>query len=172
VEKNNEYAEKRKKQDIASKKLGELMLKGWAMLADVCEDCDIPLMRNRQNEKLCVSCEKWTNKKGESPVKSAQLVQQNLPNSAASTSTNTPQHTQVEAKPVAQVEAKPVTQAVVQAPNSIPKSHEGVEGSTLVESVRSKIQYLLSRLENEQDITQINNILSAIEKCQNIIRHA
>lgn len=41
-----------------SKRLGALLLQGWAMLAENCPDCQVPLMRDRSNEdRLCVNCD-------------------------------------------------------------------------------------------------------------------
>ena len=43
----------------ADKKLGELMLRGWTMLADSCTvtNCRCPLMRSPDGQKYCVNCE-------------------------------------------------------------------------------------------------------------------
>lgn len=43
-------------------KLGELLLQGWTMLADVCfiESCSTPLMRDNVTKQVyCVGCESW-----------------------------------------------------------------------------------------------------------------
>ncbi len=44
-----------------SKRLGELLLRGWTMLQDVCEapKCNCPLMRSPDGQKYCVYCETW-----------------------------------------------------------------------------------------------------------------
>lgn len=51
------------------KKLGDLMLRGWTMLADSCPlpSCRCPLMRSPDGQKYCVNCEMWQfdNKKRE-----------------------------------------------------------------------------------------------------------
>ena len=51
------------------KKLGDLMLRGWTMLAESCplESCRCPLMRSLDGQKYCVNCEMWQfdNKKRE-----------------------------------------------------------------------------------------------------------
>ena len=44
------------KKDDASSKLGVLLLKGWTMMEEACYDCNVPLMKNKQNELLCVNC--------------------------------------------------------------------------------------------------------------------
>ena len=43
----------------ADKKLGELMLRGWTMLADSCTVTNwrCPLMRSPDGQKYCVNCE-------------------------------------------------------------------------------------------------------------------
>jgi uncharacterized Zn finger protein (UPF0148 family) len=41
----------------SSSKMGTLLLQGWAMLEECCEDCNVPLMRNRTKDKeICVQC--------------------------------------------------------------------------------------------------------------------
>ncbi|GLC41274.1 hypothetical protein PLESTB_001080200 [Pleodorina starrii] len=41
-----------------SKRLGALLLQGWAMLAENCPDCKVPLMKERaSDERLCVNCD-------------------------------------------------------------------------------------------------------------------
>ena len=53
----------------ADKKLGELMLRGWTMLADSCtvSNCKCPLMRSPDGQKYCIKSETWvySNKKPE-----------------------------------------------------------------------------------------------------------
>ena len=37
--------------------MGTLLLQGWAMLNEVCPDCNIPIMRNRnKTEEICCVC--------------------------------------------------------------------------------------------------------------------
>lgn len=43
------------KDDEISDKLGDYMLKGWTMLDETC-DCQVPLMRSKQGDKICVEC--------------------------------------------------------------------------------------------------------------------
>jgi len=39
--------------------MGTLLLSGWAMLAESCEFCDVPLMRNpAKTIDLCCTCKK------------------------------------------------------------------------------------------------------------------
>ena len=43
------------------KKLGDLLLRGWTMLAESCplESCKVPLMKSPDGQKYCVNCEMW-----------------------------------------------------------------------------------------------------------------
>ncbi len=41
--------------------MGTLLLSGWAMLAESCDDCYVPLMRNpAKTVDLCCTCKKET----------------------------------------------------------------------------------------------------------------
>ena len=50
------------------KRLGDLMMRGWTMLAESCpiESCGCPLMRNFDGQKYCCGCELWHFDKTES----------------------------------------------------------------------------------------------------------
>jgi len=41
----------------STKQLGELMLKGWTLLADICPICSTPLMSKNKGTRRCVSCD-------------------------------------------------------------------------------------------------------------------
>ncbi|KAG1673711.1 hypothetical protein FOA52_010580 [Chlamydomonas sp. UWO 241] len=42
-----------------SKSMGELLLKGWPMLAETCFDCQVPLMKDpASGDRLCVNCDR------------------------------------------------------------------------------------------------------------------
>lgn len=68
--------ERKKREDNASGRMGELLLKGWTMLGSSCEECYVPLMRNKQMDEICVVCErnyrKDLPKKVEAPAPVAQ----------------------------------------------------------------------------------------------------
>ena len=60
------------------KKLGELLLRGWVMLADSCSiesnflcnlGCQCPLMKNHDGQIYCVNCEMWIIEKEKSSKK-------------------------------------------------------------------------------------------------------
>ena len=76
----------------ASKSMGELLLKGWTMLEDSCIDCQCPLMRNKNMEKLCCSCGKWFNlRDAEGNMKAAAGAAGPSPSVASSVLTSNPE---------------------------------------------------------------------------------
>ncbi|RNA22066.1 Sjoegren syndrome scleroderma autoantigen 1 [Brachionus plicatilis] len=48
---------KKKKSDLVSKKLGELLLQGYRMLNSTCKKCDCILMQKKNEPYYCVSCQ-------------------------------------------------------------------------------------------------------------------
>lgn len=39
--------------EAAIKKMGELLIQGYAMLDEYCPDCKVPIMRDREKKTLC-----------------------------------------------------------------------------------------------------------------------
>lgn len=55
-------AEKRKKADKATGVIGQKLLEGWAMLAESCSDCLVPLMKYKRDGTIkCFGCDKTFN---------------------------------------------------------------------------------------------------------------
>lgn len=48
-----------KRQDLQSRRIGELLLSGWKMLETICPKpkCNVPIMQSRDGQSICVSCE-------------------------------------------------------------------------------------------------------------------
>lgn len=46
-----------KKTEDASNKIGQLLLKGWTMLASHCDKCSTPMMRLRSGDPMCCICD-------------------------------------------------------------------------------------------------------------------
>ena len=68
---NKSFEATRKKRDEVSAKLGEYMLKGWALLGDSCplQGCEgTPLVSKRGGPLLCVSCNKEFSKKSDGSI--------------------------------------------------------------------------------------------------------
>ena len=59
---NSDKANKKEEVSV-DKKLANLLLLGWTMLADTCpvETCKCPLMRSLDGKKYCCGCEAWEN---------------------------------------------------------------------------------------------------------------
>eukprot|EP00330_Aristerostoma_sp_ATCC50986_P011208 CAMPEP_0114591234 /NCGR_PEP_ID=MMETSP0125-20121206/13333_1 /TAXON_ID=485358 ORGANISM="Aristerostoma sp., Strain ATCC 50986" /NCGR_SAMPLE_ID=MMETSP0125 /ASSEMBLY_ACC=CAM_ASM_000245 /LENGTH=141 /DNA_ID=CAMNT_0001789219 /DNA_START=148 /DNA_END=573 /DNA_ORIENTATION=+ len=75
--------QERRKSDLMSKKMGELLLQGWAMLEESCQECLFPYMRSKAGEIVCVGCgpvlpekpkkEEQEERKVERPVRNNQV---------------------------------------------------------------------------------------------------
>jgi uncharacterized Zn finger protein (UPF0148 family) len=48
----------KQRENEASSKMGDLMLKGWCMLGSSCDDCNVPLMKSKQGDEICVVCDR------------------------------------------------------------------------------------------------------------------
>ena len=77
--------ERRRRSDEASKKIAEYLLQGWALLDDYCPmaGCNCPLVRNRDGQRRCVSCDMWVMAAGQTPPPPPQLEQPGPPLPAA-----------------------------------------------------------------------------------------
>ena len=69
--------ERRRRSDEASRKIAEYLLQGWALLDDYCPmaGCNCPLVRSRENQRRCVSCDMWVMAPGQAPPPPPQLEQ-------------------------------------------------------------------------------------------------
>ena len=128
------------------KKLGDLMLRGWTILADSCplESCKCPLMRSPDGQKYCVNCEMWQfdNKKREKkkfteliPVKEQKIAVK---------------HMEI---------TKPVK-------NKILLGNDSVENI-----LKGKLLYLAQRLDKESDLRNIEEIMKAMNLMMDTIEH-
>jgi hypothetical protein len=60
-----EMRAKRAKSDKAASKMSELLIKGWKMLGECCNECSVPLMENKKKEIICTGCDRRFNANGE-----------------------------------------------------------------------------------------------------------
>ena len=131
------------------KKLGDLILRGWTMLAESCplESCKCPLMRSPDGQKYCVNCEMWQfdNKKTKKkkftdlvPLQGKQLLQV--------------KHTElIQPKNFKSISIK------------IEKSVE--------ELLHDKLQILAKRIYDEKDMKKIDEISKVMEQIMSLIEH-
>jgi uncharacterized Zn finger protein (UPF0148 family) len=127
------------------KKLGDLILRGWTMLADSCplESCRCPLMRSPDGQKYCVNCEMWQfdNKKRQKK-KFTELIplhgKQNI----------TIKHMDL---------VKPLKK------KKLNDSFDNI--------LKDKLLYLAEKLNNENDLRNIEEILKAMNLMMDTIEH-
>ena len=127
------------------KKLSDLMEQGWIMLSESCplESCRCPLIKSPDGQRYCVQCEMWIfdNKN----VKKKKLIPP----------TQKVKHTEISKK--------------------YPLPKEGVFNHPILQTLTLKLNFLNEKLINETDVyminvitKDINLILAAIKKCENI----
>ena len=129
------------------KKLGDLMLRGWTMLADSCplESCKCPLMRSPDGQKYCVNCEMWQfdNKKREKKKFTEIVPLKNQQNIAI-------KHMEV---------MKPIQ-------NKITYLNDSIENV-----LSNKLKYLAERINNENDIRNLEELMKAFNNLIDTIKH-
>eukprot|EP00741_Cyanophora_paradoxa_P020099 tig00021234_g19400.t1 len=64
-EENEAFEARRKHSDMCSARIAEKMLQRWALLNEQCPaGCPVPLVRNKQGERFCVSCNAFVREDG------------------------------------------------------------------------------------------------------------
>jgi uncharacterized Zn finger protein (UPF0148 family) len=135
------------------KKLADLMMRGWVMLAESCpvETCGCPLMKNLDGQKYCVGCEMWHYDK-DRPIKQkfGELVslkgKQNI-------QIKTQQHTEV----------SKITPKI---------DYNLTLNKSVLQSLQLKLAYLSNLLNAETDINKTKEILECIKICMDNIQTA
>jgi len=147
---NNKNTNKNKEEDPfkgIDKKLSDLMLRGWTMLAESCpiESCRCPLMRSPDGQKYCCNCEMWQfdNKKREKKKFTEIVPLQNHQNLAI-------KHMEV---------MKPIQNKI----NYLNDSIENV--------LSNKLNYLAERINNENDIRNLQELMKAFNNLIDTIKH-
>ena len=129
------------------KKLSDLMLRGWTMLAESCpiESCRCPLMRSPDGQKYCCNCEMWQfdNKKREKKKFTEIVPLKNQQNIAI-------KHMEV---------MKPIQNKI----NYLNDSIENV--------LSNKLKYLAERINNENDIRNLEELMKAFNNLIDTIKH-
>ena len=129
------------------KKLSDLMLRGWTMLAESCpiESCRCPLMRSPDGQKYCCNCEMWQfdNKKREKKKFTEIVPLKNQQNIAI-------KHMEV---------MKPIQ-------NKITYQNDSIENV-----LNNKLKYLAERINNENDIRNLEELMKAFNNLIDTIKH-
>ena len=125
------------------KRLADLMSKGWTLVAESCplESCRCPLLRSLDGNKYCVNCESWIFDKERQKQKFTELV----------------------IKGVQSLEVK--EQGLQKMPKKIFDFNYLPNKENIINSLRIKMGYLSSVLNETRDMDKTNSILQNIKLC-------
>ena len=160
---------------MADKRLGELLLRGWTMLAENCSVCNCPLMRNPDGKKYCVQCEAWVydNKKREEkkftelfPTQGNQPKKDIPKNNVITQKKETTE--KVEKKENKENKEKKIEEKIEEKPK--PNNKNTCSGSVL-ELLDNKLKLLGQSLNEESDIKKSEEIIQLMDKIIAIIDH-
>ena len=142
-----EAKEEKKEDKEIEKKLSDLLNIGWILLQEKCplETCDCPLLKSFDGNKYCVKCEMW---QFPDQVKAKQ------------------KYTDLVVKSSQELALRETGLAKIY-PHKIDMNVYGKEA--VLNSLRVKLAYLSSILNETKDLTKTHQILENIELCiQNI----
>lgn len=136
-----------KKEEISvDKKLANLLLLGWTMLADTCpvETCKCPLMRSLDGKKYCCGCEAWEN--------SAKIEKQEFKEIASNNIRKTKIEKEQQPKEIVKEEEK--KEIIVTKKENV--------NEKVIKVLKKKLDYLTERLDKETDISLIDQLTKSI----------
>ena len=138
-----EVKEKKKDDKEVEKKLSDLLNIGWILLNEKCplESCDCPLLKSFDGNKYCVKCEMW---QFPDQVKAKQ------------------KYTDLVVKSSQEIALRETGLAKIY-PHKINMTVYGKEA--VINSLKVKLAYLSSILNQTQDLTKTRQILENIELC-------
>ena len=152
---------------MADKRLGELLLRGWTMLADNCSVCNCPFMRNPDGKKYCVQCEAWVydNKKREEKKFNELFPTQGIQ----------PKKVTQKKETTEKIEKKENNEKKENKEKKIEDKPKHNNKSTCNESVLelldNKLKLLGQSLNEETDIKKSEDIIQLMDKIIAIIEH-
>ena len=154
----------------ADKKLGELMLRGWTMLADSCTTCNCPLMRSPDGQKYCVNCEVWIydNKKRE-PKKYSELFPSRI--SQINKKNQDIQHKKElpENKEIKENKDNKKNEKEEKKTHNNPKIIRN--NTPCIDLLNNKLSILAQNLNEETDFKKCNEIIDLMNKIIDLIKH-
>ena len=138
-----EVKEEKKDDKEVEKKLSDLLNIGWILLNEKCplESCDCPLLKSFDGNKYCVKCEMW---QFPDQVKAKQ------------------KYTDLVVKSSQEIALRETGLAKIY-PHKINMNVYGKEA--VINSLKVKLAYLSSILNQTQDLTKTRQILENIELC-------
>ena len=152
-----------------SKRLGELLLRGWTMLQDVCEapKCNCPLMRSPDGQKYCVYCETWVypDKKPESKKYTELFSTKSQINKEIKKEEIKKEQKQEIKKEEKKDEIKEQIKENVKEEEKKEKQNVEInKNGSLVELMENKLNILGKQLYEENDIQKCENIVQLMNK--------
>ena len=142
---NSDKANKKEEVSV-DKKLANLLLLGWTMLADTCpvETCKCPLMRSLDGKKYCCGCEAWDN--------SAKIEKQEFKEIASNNIRKTKIEKEQQPKEIVKEEEK--KEIIVTKKENV--------NEKVIKVLKKKLDYLTERLDKETDISLIDQLTKSI----------
>ena len=142
---NSDKANKKEEVSV-DKKLANLLLLGWTMLADTCpvETCKCPLMRSLDGKKYCCGCEAWE--------KSAKIEKQEFKEIASNNIRKTKIEKEQQPKEIVKEEEK--KEIIVTKKENV--------NEKVIKVLKKKLDYLTERLDKETDISLIDQLTKSI----------
>ena len=142
---NSDKANKKEEVSV-DKKLANLLLLGWTMLADTCpvETCKCPLMRSLDGKKYCCGCEAWEN--------SAKIEKQEFKEIASNNIRKTKIEKEQQPKEIVKEEEK--KEIIVTKKENV--------NEKVIKVLKKKLDYLQERLDKETDISLIDQLTKSI----------
>ena len=160
---------------MADKRLGELLLRGWTMLADNCSACNCPLMRNPDGKKYCVQCEAWVfdNKKREEkkfneliPIPGIQQKKEIPKNNILTQKKETTEKIEKKDNKEKKIENKEK-----KIENKPKNNNKSTYDGTVLELLDNKLKRLGQSLNEENDIKKSEEIIQLMDKIIALVEH-
>ena len=158
---------------MADKRLGELLLRGWTMLADNCSVCNCPFMRNPDGKKYCVQCEAWVdNKKREEKKFNELFPTQGIQPKKEVHKNNIITQKKETTEKIEKKEKKEKNQNKEKKIEDKPKhNNKSTCNESVLELLDNKLKLLGQSLNEETDIKKSEDIIQLMDKIIAIIEH-
>ena len=143
---------KPKKEKTTEEKLGDLLMKGWIILAESCfaETCNTPLMKNPMDgNKYCCGCEMWVSEKTRTKQTFTELV-----------SLDGKQTLQLKNQ---KSEVSTIPKKIDINPNV---------NISVTTTLQNKLYFFTNQLNNETDLGKCKELLDCIDKSIYLIRES
>ena len=159
---------------MADKRLGELLLRGWTMLADNCSVCNCPLMRNPDGKKYRVQCEAWVydNKKREEKKFNELFPTQGIQPKKEIHKNNIITQKKETTEKIEKKENKEKNENKEKKIEDKPKhNNKSTCNESVLELLDNKLKLLGQSLNEETDIKKSEDIIQLMDKIIAIIEH-